>query len=94
MHQVTRCGTCLPQPSKARQEQALVGALCDIVWRARDGGPAVVCLRGPRSCGRVAGYKPDKLTEKLVLYDIPSRDLLHKFFTSQLPLVRCCVGGL
>ncbi len=63
------------QPPADRQQQAIIYAIRDIVWRAVPSvsgvgrrNYALLALRGPRAnFGRSASYLPDGLTETLML---------------------------
>jgi hypothetical protein len=90
-------------PTRKDQEDALIGALAEILWCAansggnhRDDGPreVVVALqsrRGGPVTGRVSNYKPDGLTEELLLYrpsgasrDAPSLSATRDFVDAHL----------
>ena len=54
--------------TRAAREDALVGAVADIVWRCGGGRGAVLCARRGGPAGqRTSSYKPNGVTELLSL---------------------------
>lgn len=72
-------------PSSRDRTKALASALSDILWRAGDSKQATVSLATGGSTFLGAGrYKPDQLTEALVLYVFKSSESLHNFISQNI----------
>jgi len=72
---------------------ALVSAFHDVLWRAGKRKQAVVALPSPSAAGllgypRSVSYKPDHITEKLVLHHFTDSNTLRSFLSQQLGVVR------
>ncbi|KAL9961433.1 hypothetical protein ACROYT_G030371 [Oculina patagonica] len=73
------------QPSSRERTKALTSALSEILWRAGDNKEAIVALPTGGSNFFGAGrYKPDQLTEALVLYTFKSSESLHSFLSQNI----------
>ncbi|XP_073250378.1 probable ubiquitin carboxyl-terminal hydrolase MINDY-4 [Porites lutea] len=73
------------QPSSRERTKALTSAISEILWRAGDSRGAVVAL--PTGGSNVFGagrYKPDQLTEALVLYTFKSSESLLSFISQNI----------
>lgn len=73
------------QPSSRERTKALTSAISEILWRAGDSRGAVVAL--PTGGSNVFGagrYKPDQLTEALVLYTFNSSESLLSFISQNI----------
>jgi len=80
-------------PTQKQQEQALLDALTEIVWRIaehsndeRKRKQAIVAIpsRNNRNQGRTSGYKPDGITETLSLYTLNSKESTRDFLDAHL----------
>jgi len=83
-------------PSRGQQENALLDALSEILWRIAEtaslsgrGNPqatvALASRHGGRA-GRTQGYKPDGLTETLSLYNLSSKTVTRDFLDAHLKM--------
>lgn len=73
------------QPSSRERTKALTSALSEILWRAGDHKTATVALPTGGSNFFGAGrYKPDQLTEALVLHDFKSSESLQSFLAQNI----------
>lgn len=73
------------QPSSRERTTALTSALSEILWRAGNNKTAAVALPTGGSNFFGAGrYKPDQLTEALVLHDFKSSESLHSFLSQNI----------
>ncbi|KAJ7319204.1 hypothetical protein OS493_036367 [Desmophyllum pertusum] len=73
------------QPSSRERTNAVTSAISEILWRAGDNRDATVALPTGGSNFFGAGrYKPDQLTEALVLYTFKSSESLHSFLSQNI----------
>lgn len=72
-------------PSSRDRTKALASAISEILWRSGDSKSATVAL--PTGGSNVLGagrYKPDQLTEALVLYTFKSSESLYSFISQNI----------
>ncbi|XP_048590318.1 probable ubiquitin carboxyl-terminal hydrolase MINDY-4 [Nematostella vectensis] len=75
------------QPSSRERSRALASAITEILWQAGDSKTATVALPTGMANSNFIGagrYKPDQLTENLVLRSFKSSESLHSFVTQQI----------
>jgi len=64
--------------------------MVEILWQARaPGGAARLCLEASRPyVERSVAYKPDRFTERIIMYEARTKAQLEQLVWSQLPIVR------
>jgi len=75
----------IPDISRDRQSSSLVNALCDILNKVSTNERYIITLpTGKSKLTLTSKYKPDKLTETLLLYTIKNLEALKTFITNKL----------
>eukprot|EP00051_Salpingoeca_urceolata_P021031 m.323096 g.323096 ORF g.323096 m.323096 type:complete len:609 (+) comp19722_c1_seq3:13-1839(+) len=74
----------VPRTSEKQRSAALLEALADIIWRCGDGSHSVVAVPSLKAANTRPGYKPDGLTEKMMLYSCSTLDELRSTIKSNL----------